>query len=596
MSCFVDVVVPGPWWGSLSYRSDELLIPGCRVSVPVGRTKRVGFVLSSSSSSSWPEGKVRAISSVIDGEPVLPPYLWRLISWAGRAFLCGQGQALMAMLPKELLSGEKVPAFKSISQGGGPEIDGPEVLSCYRWRDIDRSDFYLSMIQSCRAIVAFPEQSRAESFFRSAVKAGLDGGMLWPVTGGAKKLNAWISARDGECRFIVGGPGVMAAPFEPDRVIIEDEGSEGYRSLRSPRLNGRSVLSRMAKEVGAKLILGGRVPSSRVFKGISPDEERVRPGKRLIFIDVKEGHTLDIPGASRDIPLAQGTMERTIRDISKGKVVLWILDRKGYVGDLRCDDCGAPLACPCGGSFRLEGGRMSCFRCGRKASVPDTCPDCGGPMITGQNPGIEALMPSAKSMVPDRPVVVWSADEPKGKIAKRDMIKSLSSGGLVLGTRKALELCDYLDVPLICWLDGDGEARRPDHGARHSAYSMVVESCWRGNNPEDRQVILQSRRAGKGWQMALNSGWTVFWNRELEERRDVELPPFRYLAEISCLGGDKDRVSDSLSSAGGDVMDPDPSGDLIWVAFTHILPIYRALERFFSIGSRSYPKVVLWTD
>lgn len=594
MSCFVEVIVPGPWWGSLSYRSPDPLQPGCRVLVPVGRSKRVGFVLSCSGTSRWPEEKVRSISSVLDREPALPDHLWKLARWTGKAFLCGPGLALMAVLPREILSGQEVSPFKGSEKGG---LAPSDTLTCYRWLDRHRLDFYRSMVQdSTGTIVAFPEQARAESFFKEVQRDGLDGGLLWPVTGGQAKFNAWIAARDGNYRFVVGGPGVMSCPLMADTVIIEDEGNEAYRSMRYPRLNGRSVLSRAAKEMGAKLVLGGRIPSSRVFSHLRPEEDRDRSTKRVVFIDVKEGHCLDVPGASRDLPLAQGTMERTIEQLSVGKVVIWILDRKGYVGDLKCDECGAPISCRCGGVFRLEGGQMSCFRCGKKAPLPEVCPNCGGPVITGQNPGIEALIPAAQAMVADRPVVIWSADEPRGKIAVRDRIKSLRSGGLVLGTRKALELCDHLEVGLICWLDGDGEARRADHGARYSAYSMVVESCWRGEAPWDRRIVLQSRNPGKGWQKALLSGWTGFWNRELKERLDVELPPFRYLLEISSLGEDKDRMSDSLLDSGGDVMDPDPEGDNLWVAFSHISPIYRAMEDFFSIGSRCYPKAVLWTD
>ncbi|MDD4835553.1 MAG: hypothetical protein PHU72_00420 [Dethiosulfovibrio sp.] len=592
----MEVLVPGPWWSSLSYRSQSELSPGCRVAVPIGRTKRVGFVLSCSDTSTWPENKVRSISSVLDDGPVMPSYLWRLSHWVGKAFLCGQGQALMAMIPKEILSGEELPPWKAGEADGIVSVSS-EVSTCYRWLDRDRIDRYISMIQtSSRTIVAFPDHQRAQSFLDVLAQSGLNRCLLWPRTGGSRKLREWMAVRDGEYGVVVGGPGVMSAPLDADLIIVEDEGNDAYRLMRHPKLNARSVLSRMAKETGAKLVLGGRIPSSRVFRGLSPEEEKRRPGKRLVFVDVKEGHSLDIPGALRELPLAQSTMERTIDCVSRGRVAIWILDRKGYVGDLRCEECGASITCPCGGSFRVTGKAMSCFICGRREDLPELCPECGGAIITGQNPGIDALIPAATSLIPGRPVVLWSTDEPKGKAATKERVKSLSSGGLVLGTRKSLELCAILDVGLVCWLDGDGEARRPDHGARHCAYTMVSESCWGGLAPLDRQVVLQSRNPGRGWQGALSAGWTVFWERELRERADVEMPPFRYLAEVSCLGEDKDRFSESIALAGGDVMDPDPKDDRVWVAFIRLSSMYRAMEEFFSIGSRSYPKVVLWTD
>ncbi|MCF4113480.1 MULTISPECIES: hypothetical protein [Dethiosulfovibrio] len=596
MTWFPEVLVPGPWWSGLTYRHDRPLEPGVRVRVPIGRGSRIGFVSRCDETSSWPEKKVRPIMEVLDESSTIPDVSWRLMTWVGRSFLCGVGQALSSMLPEQILKGEDLSPF--IDRSKKKEKPSFSMEGLYRWLDDDRLKFYEELLGdgSTRAIISFPEQLRAKAFLKRLEDDGIVGGLLWPNTGGKKKMEAWLSVRDGNCRFVVGGPGVMAAPLEPDLVVVEDEGNDSYRMQRHPRLNGRSVLTRLAMDSRSRLVVGGRIPSSRVFRELRPEEERGRLESRVVFIDLNDANRVSVPGASDEIPLAEGTMTRTLDTMENGRVALWILDRKGYVGDLKCDDCEHPLRCDCGGTLRLFGGRGRCVRCGKTFDIPNKCPNCGGPVIMGRRPGLEALLPIAQAVVSKERVFTWSSDDPKRTVDRRDRIKELSSGGLVVGTRKSLELCDILDVGLVCWLDSDGEARRSEHDARYSAYTMISESCWRGPSPERRQVVIQSRRPGKGWQVSLLSGWTSFWRRELVERSELELPPFRYLAEIRVSCRYKERLIDKLVSAGLDVMDPDPFQDLIWVAVKHLHRLYVALESEYVIGSAEYPKVVLWTD
>ncbi|PIE55412.1 MAG: hypothetical protein CSA35_00990 [Dethiosulfovibrio peptidovorans] len=596
MTWFAEVVVPGPWWSNLTYRSSLPLEPGTRVRVPVGRGVRVGFVLGGDSISSWPEAQVRPILDVLDERPVISLPIWQLTQWVGRSFLCGVGLALSVMLPGSVLKGEAVPPLQSQKMN---ERKGRfSVNTCYRWLDDDRLERYKTYLidPDCRAVVAFPEIERAKAFFKDLERSGISGGLLWPRGNGTTRRKAWLACRDGLVRFVVGGPGVMAAPLCPDVVIIEEESNDAYRLQRHPKLHARSVLSRMAREWGAELLLGGRLPSSRVMREIAPKEERRKPGARLVLIDVNRAHEAAIDGASDGLHLSEGALSRTVETVSRGGVALWLLDRKSYLGDLRCDDCGRPLQCLCGGSMGLRHGRVRCLRCGREESWSDVCPCCGGAVITGRRPGLEALVPIAQAVVSGKTMLLWTAEDPRGIAQRRERIKALKEGGLVLGTRRALELCDLSIVDLVCWIDGDGESWRPDHDARWRAYSIVCESCWRGHNPENRTVLLQSRRPGKGWQSALRLGWEAFWKNELAERRELELPPYRYLVEITDLADHKANLAAEAAGTSLDVMDPDPGEDRLWVATPGLGRLRNVMASRFAIGSKVYPKVTVWTD
>lgn len=598
MVYYHEVIVPGPWWNTLTYRFDRALPQAVRVIVPVGRGKRTGFVSRVSSECLWPENRVRSISSVIDEESVIPMHFWNLTDWTGMAFMCGRGEVLKSLLPDDLLKGKEIPPMKKKSDISC--INSNKIETFYRWIDSERIEKYYECIKDCsgQVIVSFPEQETARRFFKELPAEIASQALLWPATGGKKLLKSWVDVRDGLVDVIVGGPGVVAAPASDlSLIIVDQEGSDSFRSQRYPRLNTRSVLARFAKETNSDLLLGGRIPSSRIFRGCSPSEVQSRPGKRLSFVNIFDGNKISIPGITWDIPLGESSMVKTLKCTNDGRVALWLLDRKGYAGDIHCDDCGESIYCHCGGTFKLEKDRMVCLKCGDKRAVPDKCPHCGGPVLVCKSPGIDALLTVAKNVLPEDRVFIWQLNNPKGVKERKERLASISHGGLVIGTRKALELCDLSDVGLVCWIDGDGEARRTELGARYTAYSLISESCWRGNMPESREVVVQSRRPGKGWQVALQSGWTQFWEKELEERREFDLPPFRYLVQISNLGVEKDKLVDSLLDSDIDAMDPDPDADLIWVSVKSLTRLRKILSKYYNIGSsRDYPRVVVSTD
>ncbi|WP_010631000.1 primosomal protein N' [Sporolactobacillus vineae] len=75
----------------------HLVCPGIRVTVPFGRTRRLGFVTAVKASSELK--KLRKVSQVIDPVPVLTPELLGLGNWLAETTLCPTVSAYQAMLP-----------------------------------------------------------------------------------------------------------------------------------------------------------------------------------------------------------------------------------------------------------------------------------------------------------------------------------------------------------------------------------------------------------------------------------------------------------------------------------------------------------------
>jgi primosomal protein N' (replication factor Y) len=175
----------------------------------------------------------------------------------------------------------------------------------------------------------------------------------------------------------------------------------------------------------------------------------------------------------------------------------------------------------------------------------------------------------------------------------------LSRPSLILGTRRILSLCDALDVGLVAWLDLDAEARKIEYNARFQTFSMVWESYWRGfrrcNDGGERIVLVQTRRPGSAWHASFWLGWDRFWKGELEERKNLDLPPYAMLVQVDLPKGENpEDLTNSLAEAAIFVTNASP----LWMTVKSTDRLSAALASRFEIRNsrRGFPVVTVWTE
>ena len=597
--------VPGPWWNSLTYEFRENAEPGGRALVPVGKGFRYGIIERGPADRPAGEGfSIRQARAVSDSEPLFSQNMLQLISWTGKTFLCGPGEALKSAVPASILSFSE--PFLSFSDNPGRTMPGIyEEMFLYECRTRDRWISFIERMEKAETfLVLFPEQEMASSFFDLLPSSLMNRTILWPSAGGKKLHNAWLAARAGRVSGIVGGPGAVFAPLPfLSAVIVEEESSGAFRSYNQPFLNARTIAGRRALLEKASLTLAGRMPSSRVYLRGRPVCTEAAPRHSVRYVDIRKGFASETPGVEGNLRLSEALLSETKNVLSRGKTALWLLDRKGYAGEVACEDCGNSVRCPrCSGIMAWEEkkSRLRCSSCGTSRPIPEFCPFCRGPLLTGKRPGLEALFPVARAIAPeDTPVLLWNEVRTTGKKNRAALKKELETGGIVLGTRAALALCDMAEIGFAAWIDADGETRSVSYQAKFNAFSMAWESFWRGNEGTDRMVLFQSRRPGTGWQRGMVSGWGKFWEDELAERKELGLPPYAFLVEISARSAEqKESIMSKLEESGFLPMDPGTPPLIFWVAAESPSRVHGVLAPFFSIGNsrKGFPEIKVWID
>jgi len=593
----ISVAVPGPWWTDLSYTHTSTLPYGTRVRVPLGSSSRIGLTVGDIPGTKAPE-ELKGISEAIDQTPPLPYELWQTIGWFGKTWFVGTGMAAKTILPARFLSGEPLEdiVYK-------PSERSSSVKYVFEPRDTQRMAVYCDILKASTGagLVVFPEVTAAKRFWEMLPDSLKQEGVLWTDLSKAKQWDFWDRSRKGGIRFAVG---CQTASFIPisglSTIIVDEENSGAWRTLKHPEFHHRTILAARAGFAGADLVLGGRMPSAKVFLQSGKEFSRNGFRDRLIFVDMKDSSSYDFDGIKDTLPISRPLIRETKDALEKGKWAFWILDRKGYAGEIFCEDCGSPVRCnKCGGVMRWEGRSESlkCLDCGKRDPVPEKCPSCGGPFLEGQRPGLEALEERAGNFFRDRNVILFSEEGSKMPSGE-DILKKYPGGGLILGTRKIISLADDVSPEIIGWIDADAEARVQEYDAKARAFSLMWESAWRGKEPERRKIVIQSRRPDKTWQQALGIGWGHFWERELRERKEWGLPPYVPMLKIDIPAFKRSGLAKQLERAGFEYWESEDRSDQVWVRTKKFDALSKMLAPYFDIkNTRSgIPKVSIKLD
>lgn len=556
---FYNVAVPEAGLNNLTYQCDAEIKIGVRVHVEVKKSTRVGFIVGKSCENPFPDVggrlpiEIKKIGALVNEiqQPVINPDLWDMALYAGRVSLCGVAQALKTVLPRPLITGHKI-NNTSVKFNFNPAKF--HKINFFNPFDSERFNFYLSGLNiNERTLILFSRKDSAANFFESLPDWLKPRALLWP-SGGANYFSSWLDVYYGKYDIVVGSAGAVFAPLMPEKIIIEDEAGTSYIIPPVLNLSARTLAEHRAAFTGAKLIIGGRMPSLKTFKESHPEEKILPEREKIILADIlnKKAFREKNPGVEGNIPLTMPLIKNTYRELMKQNTVIWILDRLGVSSEVFCMNCGKTVKCPkCKNTMmsRNEGTLLKCPVCGTVMELPEKCGHCGFENFSGKRPGLESLLEIANKHYGN---VILYADKYSGSRIKKN--------SLILSTRRGLELCEKLQPSLIAWLDFDLELAFPGHETRLEAFKALYDSYWRGREKNSaRKVLIQSRNMGMRTARFLSHGWEKFLTDELAQRQEFALPPFGYAIELEPQKVElREKILDAFSLSGIFVMD---SGD-----------------------------------
>jgi primosomal protein N' len=552
----VDVAFDTPVEHPFSYvvPSGMSVAVGQRVSAPLGRAERVGFVVTV-----W-EGDaagLKPLLRVVDAAATVGDETLGLARWIAQQSLSSLGSTLAA------LTG---PASVSEREGGSsrgrPDVEGPRLRmpSVHAPADsVPMPDVFIGAgrerrllervaTASAPALVIVPDVEAAGRWTQRLEKYGavarLDSGV-----DDETRAHAWAALDAGDTRLAVGTRSALLAPLPTGATLaLIDEHEAAHKPPGPPRMHSRDVVLERATRARLQAALTSATPSVETWWRADSGRARLVAGDVTPWPIVQ---IADTRGILKVEPLTP-TLARAMREaLAAGRRALLVVSR--LTSALACDECGAIVRCPVcdvAVAYARAARTASCRVCGRETPAPETCPGCHGRRLSPFGWGVERVEHAVRRRFPKVRVARYDPDATRGARAERRRAEA-AAAEIVIGTRGALRLFGPGSVGVAGFVSPDQLLRLPDFRAGERLFSLLWAAAERV--AAGGALVVQSQTPehyvfAAGAQHELGA----FYRHEMKFRGELGYPPFRRLAIITVSAtssADMQRLAEDVAAA-----------------------------------------------
>ncbi len=353
-----------------------------------------------------------------------------------------------------------------------------------------------------------------------------------------ERFDEWQRIRAGKANIVIGARLGVFAPLENIGLIIMDEEHEAtYKSDMTPKYDTVDIALKRLMYYQGVLILGSATPSvvsyQRAREGIYQlitlrQRYNSAPLPTVELVDMRE----ELREGNRTV-FSDRLYRKMEETLAKGQQIILFLNRRGYSTFISCRECGEVMECPeCGISltYHKKENAGVCHYCGKKFSVPASCPKCGSKYIKYFGSGTEKVEEFTRELFPDRKVERLDLDTAKNSREINRIIGNFSKGKteILIGTQLVAKGLDFKNVGLVGVVAADVSLHIPDYRSTERTFQLVTQVSGRaGRGEEEGYVIVQSYTPDNfALTTAANHDYEDFFQMEASIRQMMDYPPF----------------------------------------------------------------------
>jgi primosomal protein N' (replication factor Y) len=204
-----------------------------------------------------------------------------------------------------------------------------------------------------------------------------------------------------------------------------------------------------------------------------------------------------------------------------------------------CSDCGSVLACEnCGSPLVLHNASKSeriyiCHSCSARRSAETRCDVCQSWNLSPLGVGIDRIESEVNKLFPSAPVFILDKDHASTPTKATKIVREFAGekGGVIIGTELAFL---YLQkIPYVGLVSIDSLFSIPDFGINERIFYLITRLL----EISEVEAIIQTRNIGKQILGLAESGNILdFYRTEIEERKEMQYPPFSLFIKVTTEG------------------------------------------------------------
>ncbi len=427
-----------------------------------------------------------------------------------------------------------------------------------------KTEIYLQAIEHClqegkQALVLVPEIGLTpQTIQRFQRRFAVPIAALHSGLNDRERLDAWLQARAGIARIVIGTRSALFTAFESLGIIIIDEEHDGsFKQQDGFRYSARDLAAVRAHRLNIPLILGSATPSlETLHNAVQGRYLHLQLKARAGSAKPPETQLLDIRGEILHDGFAQASIDAIGETLERGNQVLVFLNRRGYAPTLECHDCGWLANCNfCDARMTVHQTprHLHCHHCDHQRALPRRCPQCNSSHLQPIGQGTERSELALQELFPEQKIIRVDRDSTRNKNAMQKLLEDVHKGEpcILIGTQMLAKGHHFADVTLVVILDADAGLFSTDFRGPERMGQLLMQVAGRAGRAEKPgRVVLQSHHTDHPLvQTLVTRGYHALAELILPERQVTGLPPYRQLVLIRAESKFPQKATDFLAFA-----------------------------------------------
>jgi primosomal protein N' (replication factor Y) len=570
------ILLPNIFNHPFTYESDINLKVGDYVVVPFGKSKITGVVWDEFEKKNNRHFKIKSVLKKLDVVPLKKTTI-KFLNWFSEYNIIPKGMALKLVLLSsnaiEKIQKDAYKIFESNIKTNAIELSDEQKKSL-RKMNVSNQKFRVHVLQgttgSGKTMVYFEA-------LKAIINKGFQGLILLPEIGltgqfekkfkeffgftpavwhsgitKKKKEIIWSGITNGEIKVVIGARSSLFLPFKKlGLIIVDEEHDQSYKQDEGVTYNARDMAISRASFENIPINLITAVPSIETY-------ENIKKGKFTISKLEKRYKNASLPNyeiinlnetkLEKQSWLSKKIIEKVNFHLDKNDQVLFFLNRRGFSPHVLCNKCFNSYSCPnCSINlvYHKKKNNLLCHYCGFKSSLKRTCVKEGDCELIFSGPGVERISEEVKKNFPSKKIEIFSSDTMNKKSSSDKLEKIINNEVQILvGTQLISKGFHFPSLNCIVVVDIDLSSQGHDlRGAEKNLQLYHQLSGRAGRTGKPATVYFQTYNTNTKMISDLtNSNPDIFLDRELDIRRQNNLPPFQRFISLILTGDNEARL------------------------------------------------------
>jgi len=402
-----------------------------------------------------------------------------------------------------------------------------------------------------QALVLLPEIALTSQFSRRFQEFFGTVPAIWhSATTKKNKSIIWKGITEGKIKIVVGARSSLFLPFKKLGIIIVDEEHDvSYKQDEGISYNARDMAITRASIENIPINLVTSIPSIETYNNIVNKkyyqtrlEHRYKKAK-LPNIEIINLHSEILNKGSW---IANKTINKVNKYLTRGDQVLFFLNRRGYAPFVICKNCGYKFECPnCAVNlnFHKKLNKLLCHYCGHKSVVSRICKDKKKCDFQFCGPGVERIFLELKKIFPEKKLEIFSSDTLEKNKNIDKLLKKVEKKDIdiLIGTQLLSKGFHFPRLNCIVVVDGDFSSHGYDLRAAEKNIQLYYQLTGRAGREGNKSTIyFQTYTPNDEVLLNISKKNPIeFLKKELLLRKEKKLPPFYRLISL-IISGDKE--------------------------------------------------------